>query len=238
MKRNSFALITLIIASLLGGAITSFAQSDDAEKTLVFEKYTKPWANNSQFLNVNGNASIDIAVLFNDQGYVDDWVPIRTNDIKLIQSIRNVIGEWKITAPLDDGVPLWTYVNLEVKFQQDGAVVSLTPMEAAMRMSGSLHDDFQLLVPFRELDSIPTPIQMEQPKLTQRLVENNSGAVVKFEFFIDENGKVRMPIVKECDTEEIAAAIMLDSLLKWKFEPPTRKGKPVMTKAIIPFLIP
>lgn len=238
MKRKPIPPFMILIALISLTFHSGLAANADDDQTLVFEKFVKPWIADSTFLNVNGIASIDVAVLFNEQGIVDDWVPIRTNDIKLVQSIRNVIEDWKIRPPIMQGEPSWSFVSLQVEFQHRGAVVSLTPVETLMSATGSMRDDIDIVVPFSELDTIPKPIEMESPKLSRQLLENNSGMTVEFEFFIDEEGSVRMPIVREIETEELAAAIMLDSLLKWKFEAPTKRGKPVMTRAVVPFKIP
>ncbi len=238
MKRKTITLIILTLAPLFCGIFQSYGKEDSDKQQLVFEKFSKPWMNDSQFLKVNGYATIDVAFLFNDQGYVEDWVALRANDPKLIRSLNSVVGDWKIKPPMYEGKPSWAYMEFTVRFVNEGAVVSMSPIETLMSMTGSMNDDFIYLVPFSELDSIPTPIEMDQPKLSPKLVQGSPGATVKFEFFIDQEGKVRMPIVKEFETEEMAAAIMLESLLKWRFEPPTRKGRPVMTRAVVPFVIP
>ena len=238
MNRKSIPPLKILIVLMVSVSAFGLSLNADDEKTLVFEKFVKPWIADSTFLNVNGVASINVAVLFDDKGVVEDWIPIRTNDLKLVQSIRNVINEWRIKPPIMKGEPSWSFVSLQVRFEHRGAVVSMTPVETLMSLTGSLRDDFHLLVPFSELDSIPKPIEMESPRLSTQLLENNSGQVVEFEFFIDREGKVRMPIVREFEAEEVAAAIMMESLLKWRFEPPTRRGEPVMTRAVVPFKIP
>ncbi|MEQ9823911.1 MAG: hypothetical protein ABQ298_05965 [Puniceicoccaceae bacterium] len=239
MKCNLFTR-SLVLTALLGvGMLPGQALRANDEKVLVFEKFVKPWIHDSLYLNVNGVATIDGAFLFNDKGYVDDWVPIRTNDMKLIQSINNVIGEWKIEPVTYNGEPSWSYIEFQIRFVNEGAVVSLTPLEAVISFTKSMRDDFHLVIPFRDLDSIPKPIHMETPRISPQLARDSSGETVTFEFFIDQKGKVRIPIIKEdYNTEELAAAIMLESLLKWEFEPPTRNGKAVITRAVIPFRIP
>lgn len=229
----------LLSALLAAGILFGSTLHAKDETSLVFEKFVKPWIHDSLYLNVNGVATIDGAFLFNEEGYVDDWVPIRTNDMKLIQSINNVVKDWKIEPVTLNGEPSWSYIEFQIRFVSEGAVVSLTPLEAVISFTKSMRDDFHLVIPFHELDAIPKPIKMETPRISTQLAKDNSGETVKFEFFIDQEGKVRIPIVKEeYNTEEIAAAIMLESLLKWEFEPPTRRGRPVITRAVIPFRIP
>jgi hypothetical protein len=223
---------------IIGLMLAGFCALDAAklsEKGIKFEKFIEPTVNGSLYLDMNGQASIDIAILVNEQGEIDDWIPLRTNDKLLINSIGNVIDKWRLKPAMFEGKPSWCYTELHVEFMQTGAVVNIGIQEAVISMFHTMHDDFALVVPFSDLDSIPKPIVMETPTLSSNLFSNNIGRTVKFEFFIDEDGNVRMPIVKESSAERMATAIILDSLLKWKFEAPTKNGTRVATRAIIPF---
>jgi TonB family protein len=53
---------------------------------------------------------------------------------------------------------------------------------------------------------------------------------VSVDFYIDETGVVRMPAVSPRDNIELTA-LSLEALRQWRFEPPTRNGKPVLVKA-------
>jgi hypothetical protein len=239
ITRLSSLMAWMLAGILIQASLMAESGSKREKNELYFERFVKPWVLDSTYLNVNGEATIDVAMLFDDTGRVDDWLPIRTNDMKLVQSIQNVVGEWRIRPPHSDGVPVWSYYEFEVRFLSDGAVVSLSMMEAVMSFTKTMRDNLQLVVPFSELDGIPRPLHMEPPRMDPKLLASSSGESVIFEFFIDSGGKVRMPLVKnQHGVEEVAAAIMLDSLLKWEFEPPRRHGRAVSTRAKIPFRIP
>jgi len=66
--------------------------------------------------------------------------------------------------------------------------------------------------------------------------ETNQQAV--FELFIDENGNVRMPTLRDNERseriDEQLLVIAQDALLQWKFEPPRRRGKPVVVSVAQP----
>jgi TonB family protein len=53
---------------------------------------------------------------------------------------------------------------------------------------------------------------------------------VAIDFYIDETGTVRMPAVSIKDDSELTALAVM-ALRQWKFEPPTRNGRPVLVKA-------
>jgi TonB family protein len=50
------------------------------------------------------------------------------------------------------------------------------------------------------------------------------------EFYIDESGAVRMPAVFKADFPELGH-LLADAVRQWKFDPPTRQGRPVLVHA-------
>jgi len=234
MKRTLKTILAGIMAASLSLG-SSLAAKRSGE--IVFTNYTDPKVYNSKYLNLNGEASIDIAVLFDDEGKVDDWIPIRANDDLLVDSIERVIDQWEIDPMDDNGVAIWKYLEFNVNFTSSGTVVDLNLADSILAKFNLLKDDIHFVVPFSKLDNIPHPIDMDSPLVHSSLIETDSEGVLKFQFFIDENGEVRIPLLKESDTKLVVAGIVMETLMKWKFEPPTHKGKAVMTRAVIPFEI-
>jgi hypothetical protein len=229
---------TILGAALLSTLCLLTAKAaKEVDENAILSHYVAPRVNNSTYLDINGEASIDLAILINDEGMVDDWITLRTNDHSIITAIRNVISQWRFHPSTHQGEPAWSYRELHIRFEKSGSIVNITPMNAAYSMFNTLNDNHILVVPFQELDRIPVPVAMENPMLHKSLLDQHRGRTVKFEFFIDEKGKVRMPIVKESDAGNQVTAILLESLLKWEFEPPMKNGRRVATKAVIPFVV-
>jgi TonB family protein len=80
----------------------------------------------------------------------------------------------------------------------------------------------------RHLDRIPTPVHVVQPSLSD-LPEKPRTVIV--EFYIDEEGRVRAPSVSLAEAENIYAAAAVAAVEQWRFEPPLRRGKPVLVVA-------
>lgn len=197
-----------------------------------------PGVIDSLYLDINGEVSITLAVLFNDQGLVDDWIPVRTNDVKMVQYIRQVIGDWKMYPPIDESdAPQWSYYEFEIKFENKSVILDLTVMESVMNFFNLAKDDIFLVVPYNALDSAPKLIVSATPELPKELLQTSAGKTLEIQFFIDKDGNVRLPVVKQSDVEPISKGILLDTLKSWKFETPMRNGKPVATRAIVPFQI-
>ena len=237
MKTTKIAFTPVLpLLAAIAACFVSLGHAREGNE-LKFEEYRDPVIVKSLYLDVNGRGSIDIAILFDDQGNAHDWLPLRTNDKTFVRAVGRAIEHWRIEPPQYEGEQSWCYTELSIEFRQSGAVVSITAAEAVMSFFKTMRDDIRMVVPFSELDRIPKPIEMDTPAVHTSLGERNRGRTVRFEFFIDQDGNVRMPIVKDSETENIVTAIILESLLNWKFEPPTRHGVPVSTKAIVPFKV-
>jgi TonB family protein len=84
----------------------------------------------------------------------------------------------------------------------------------------------------RDLDRIPTPLHVVAPAASLR----PDAGEVKVEFYIDEQGKVRIPVARETSDAAFANAAV-DAVSQWQFEPPTSKGKAVLVHAVQIFTI-
>jgi hypothetical protein len=205
----------------------------------VLEKFEEPVVYGCRQLELTGEARISIAILIDEKGSVNDWMPLVATDRVLVNSISEVIGSWKFRPSIQDGEAVWAYGEVEILFQQRGSVLNLSMTETIQSLYNfdKFNPDKQLVFPFAKLDKIPAPIQMDAPKIHKSLLKPGAGNTVKFEFFIDEKGNVRMPRLKEADMDMTAAGIILEKLLLWKFETPTVNGVPVATRASLPFTV-
>ena len=218
---------------------TNAATFGSKENHIVFQNMPTPGVIDSLYLDVNGEVAITLAVLFDDQGIVNDWMPLHTNDIKMVDYIAGVIKEWKMYPPLDaDGQPQWSYYEFELKLKNDSVILNLTVMESVMNFFDLQKGEIYLVVPFQKLDTPPKLLKGSQPELPRELLQKNSGQTLEIQCFIDKNGNVRLPVIKQSDLEPAVKGILLDTLLSWNFEPPMLKETPVATRAIIPFKLP
>ncbi len=84
-----------------------------------------------------------------------------------------------------------------------------------------------------QLDRTPTPIKIVRPAYPKTLARSSRGGHVTVEFYIDEQGHVRMPSVdrQTIEANEELAAAAVTAVEQWQFEPPLLKGRPVLTLA-------
>ena len=81
-----------------------------------------------------------------------------------------------------------------------------------------------------ELDRPPKPLVSVSPKYPKALSDEGIKGVVTLEFFIDEKGKIRMPRPVG-NAHPLLAGLAAEALRLWEFEPPLRRGRPVLVLA-------
>jgi hypothetical protein len=222
-----FTLASLACSSL-------FAQK--AEEPL-FQTFVTPQVVHSDFLDVNGKAAVRIAVLIDEMGKVDDWIALETDDQPLVSAISRVIGDWRFTPRSLNGQTSWSYRELTLNFAQQGGIVTLTPLTAAQKFYGTLNESTRLAIPYVELGKEPKIKNAQAPAVPRDWVGQRQQLNVSIEYFIDAEGKVRMPMVQSSNADDRVTALIMEALMRWEYEPATFRGRQVATKVVTPFVL-
>ena len=80
-----------------------------------------------------------------------------------------------------------------------------------------------ILPSFADLDTPPKPLAHPMPRFSGALAERIAGGTVTIKFFVDETGRVRVPIILDCSVPELGRAV-LAAVEQWRFEPPRAAG--------------
>jgi TonB family protein len=78
-----------------------------------------------------------------------------------------------------------------------------------------------------ELDAPPQALQQPMSEFPSAARARWEVAQVTVDFFVDENGRVRAPIIQSATAQEFAEAT-LHTLREWQFEAPRRHGRPAV----------
>ncbi len=171
----------------------------------------------------------EVAVVFSvdPAGRLDDWLVLADTHEAFARETVRALKEWRFEPMLAGGAPVWSRARLRVSFEATAAVVTKTVLDSFDMLT---QDRFKYPVTvrvfgsLRELDRPPAPRRAGAPLYPAALAGAGGSAMV--EFFIDENGRVRMPVVESADHDLLGAAAV-DAVLGWEFEPPMRHGRPV-----------
>jgi TonB family protein len=90
------------------------------------------------------------------------------------------------------------------------------------------------IVPAGELDELPEPLSRRPPDFPISLLNDGEGGRAVIEFFLDEAGYVELPHVVESSKPEFGYAAV-QAVAAWRFQPPRRQGKGVITRLQVPF---
>ena len=121
------------------------------------------------------------------------------------------------------------YPGLRAAFESIRVEVTQEPQMPAVLMMNGLRHDYQAC-PAAEIDRPPVAIHTVAPRYAEDAEKQGVRGRIKVFFFIDKQGAVRMPAV-QADAQPYLSTIAIKALRVWKFEPPTRRGLPVLVAA-------
>jgi TonB family protein len=172
-----------------------------------------------------------VAVNTDAKGRLVEWLVVGYTRTEFANEAVDVIKKWAFVPARMRGEPVGTTIEIYFYFEARGVVVSTTTIDELER--ATLFETGRYVYQpcsLRELDRIPTPLTTVAPVYPAELARKGVHGRVSVDFYIDETGVVRMPAVSPRDNSELTV-LSLEALRQWRFEPPTRNGKPVLVKA-------
>jgi TonB family protein len=139
------------------------------------------------------------------------------------------LQQWRYEPARLDGQPIASRMQVTFNFEADRKVISTTPVEMwdsfVQSTTGApvTHQVCQADELDQALQAMKT-VRPQHPK-TAAPPGTENGRVV-LDFFVDETGRPRMPVVASATDDRMAAAA-IDALEGWRFSPPMRVGQPV-----------
>lgn len=167
-------------------------------------------------------------------GKLADFIVTSYSQPEFAREAAESLRAWKYEAARENGTPVGSRVELDFLFEARGMVVSLRSIDDLNVHTNRL---FQNALPLTsvtrtasQLDRPLTTVEVVRPQHPGKLVTPvvSTGAVV-LDFYVDAEGRARMPVVVST-SHEVFALAAVDALSKWKFAPPTSAGKPVAVR--------
>jgi TonB family protein len=177
---------------------------------------------------LKGDARVAIDV--DEKGQLTDCLVTGYSRKEFADAAVAVIKRWRYLPPLVNGQPWSSVKELRFDYSRTGVVVSFSGMEAmADRIDELLQGSLRYRTyALRDLDRIPTPIHVVSPASPPPEPANRANHSVTVEFFIDEQGVVRLPSVSRAEVGTQYAACALTAVRQWRFDPPLVKGRPAL----------
>ncbi len=163
-----------------------------------------------------GNVAIVVSI--DSNGELGDTFVLESTRKAFTKSALKSLAEWEFTPATWNGIPIDSSIRIDLNFQVDRKLAWQTfqaPGPADVTRTEQ-NERPVTNAQFEELDSIPFPIEIVEPK-------NSVEGVATIEFYIDELGHVRCPRMTAGTSLEFGQT-MLETVSLWKFEPPLSQG--------------
>jgi TonB family protein len=182
----------------------------------------------------SGAASIAVAI--DETGQLTDYLITAYSDPLFAQSALAAVKKWKFEPAQIHGSPRSAKADLTFKFEVEGVVVvSVSALSGTDIIKYKLTPNSQAYAAcsLAQLDRIPTPTKIVNPSYPTQLARSSRGGTVSVQFYIDEQGHVRMPSVSRetIEANEELASIAVAAVAQWQFDAPMKKGHPVLVLA-------
>jgi TonB family protein len=182
----------------------------------------------------SGAASVAIAV--DDTGHMTDYLVTGYTNPAFAERAVAAIQKWKFEPAEMRGSPRNSKADLTFRFEVEGVVVvtmtTTSYMDIVHNRLAPGRDAYSVCT-LAQLDRIPNPTKIVNPVYPNELARSSRGGHVLVEFYIDEQGRVRMPSVSRETIEANGelASIAITAVGQWQFDPPMYKGSPVLVLA-------
>lgn len=182
----------------------------------------------------NGYQAGTVVVAFevDHTGELRDWIVVQATHPDFADSVARVIESWDFSPPKINGESRSIVSKLEINFRSSGNVVSfdlVTGMATRINEITGFSAESIAIANADDLDKPPTVRTAVNPRIPRDVIERYRGSKAVFTFYVDEQGRVRVPAVNSIDGDVEAGMLLAaqEALSQWRFEPPRRKSAPV-----------
>ena len=182
----------------------------------------------------SGVASLAIAV--DDTGVLSDCLATGYTHPAFAASAMTALRKWTFEPARIHGAPRNSKADVTFHFEQDGvAVVSMDVISynELVHFKVAPNSEAYSVCTLSQLDRVPAPLKVVSPVYPGELARSSRGGHVVVEFYIDPQGRVRIPSVarETIEASPELAAVAVAAVSQWQFAPPVSSGKPVLVVA-------
>ncbi len=187
----------------------------------------------------HGRANVLVSI--NDRGILEDLLVTGYTHPEFALEAVTVLKQWRFTPPTENGRPLGVRKELRFMFTAEGKVISLLAIETPEVLLAQAFGTTRLIgrvCPPHELDRPIAPVAPVSPVYPGQIAGRHpKDRTVVIDFYVDEKGVPRMPVVVSSPHDALAEAAV-GALTQWRFTNPTRAGKPVNVRVQQEFVFP
>lgn len=158
---------------------------------------------------------------------LQDALVIAYTNKAFADSVLAALPQGVFRPRLVDGRAVTTIAPVTVRFEVDGLlVIERYASDVVELRPGTLA--YQPCDPTRLDQPLQTTVA-PSPGYPRELREQAVQGRVELEYYVDESGRVRVPIVTQAGHEALAN-LSLEAVEQWRFVPPSSQGRPVLVR--------
>lgn len=165
------------------------------------------------------------------EGRLVDHLILAYSHRALATELSAVLPGWQFVVPRDHGEPISVRTIIEFDFTATGVVLSLTSSHTQGALTRWLPGP--LTVTLCDASALDRPLQATRTASPfhpgRHLRPNQPKGTATIDFYVDTEGRPRMPVVAAASHEAFGAAAG-DAVAQWRFVPPTRASRPVVVR--------
>lgn len=203
--------------------------NDDTVNNLHLTRYTEPAFPASARAEGIPDGIVTLAISRNADGVPGDILVIDTTDHRFAEAALEAVRQWRFTsvAPGEALAP----VLVRIGFRLTGVVYVHTHNLSKVGLLAA-HVAQKLREPVRipelhRLAVVPKALAQPMPAYPAALAGKAIEGLARVRFFVDEEGRVRLPQVVEATNPEFARAA-LAAVALWRYEPPRQGARRIV----------
>lgn len=221
--------LRFVLSLFLWLGASALASEPAIEPPRVIEQpmWNYPHAAASEFV-FQGHARVLVSI--SEEGEVLDFIVLGFTHPAFAQEVVSSMSHFRFLPARVRGEPAATRIPITFNFEQQGNVVSMTASEQVERHLArfSRFGEFKPTVcPGRELDEPLVATTVVSPLYPMELRARAVEGEVTVDFYVDPEGRVRMPATA-VNAHPSFARMAMGAIEQWRFAPPTSGGEPVL----------
>jgi TonB family protein len=173
-----------------------------------------------------------ILIWVDEEGKLRDWMVTGYSHPLFAKETLDVLPSWKFVPAKLHGRPVRARTEILLHFKREGVVRLVSGEEgiarkfAKRRVGGDFH---QRVCELEELDAEPDALVEVTPEPPDKLGAVVPEGKVVVDYYIDADGRVRMPLIVSSDDDAFSQSVLL-AITEWRYAPPKKEGVPVITR--------
>jgi TonB family protein len=232
---NILAVLTLAPLTLGAAGGDRERAKTDGDRAVRIIRTTDIRPNFGLHSDVPSVGEVELVIVVDAEGKLQDMLLLGSTHRIFTEAAVQGLQEWRYEPALDGGKPVAMRTVVRIRFEANGRIISVSGGEVLPALTGyRLTAEYdQRLVEAAQLDRPLQAVEARNPGFPLGMAGQfpvGEGVKVTVDFYVDEAGRPRMPVVLESGYPLLSAAA-LDAIEQWRFEPPLHDGKPVVVRA-------